>query len=265
MANDYTLPSSTAVYVSQINDSAADLATNLGNCQLGIANDTKQVVFKNNSGVSTTLFSNASLTTGYIPKNDGVNLLNSIVYQDAFSRIGVGTTSPAQKLHVGSGSILIDQNYNIMSSNNILKLSETTTQNMSLTAIGDLVVSNNGSETFRISVLGKVGIGTDNPIQKLHVAAGSINIDRNYGLRGNDTNIITMYDASTHDIEMTSANNVLLNCFSLDINADNLRIRTAKTPANSSDTGIVGQVCWDTSYLYVCTATNTWKRIALAW
>ena len=34
------------------------------------------------------------------------------------------------------------------------------------------------------------------------------------------------------------------------------------TPTGSS-TGTAGQVAWDASYLYVCTATNTWKRAAL--
>jgi hypothetical protein len=46
---------------------------------------------------------------------------------------------------------------------------------------------------------------------------------------------------------------------------DRVRIVNAKTPASSTDMGTAGDICWDTSYLYVCTATNTWKRIALAW
>jgi hypothetical protein len=28
-------------------------------------------------------------------------------------------------------------------------------------------------------------------------------------------------------------------------------------------TGTVGQICWDSDYIYVCTATDTWKRVAL--
>lgn len=50
----------------------------------------------------------------------------------------------------------------------------------------------------------------------------------------------------------------------LDISADVLRLRTAKTPASASDTGNAGDICWDTNYLYICTATDTWKRAALA-
>ena len=36
------------------------------------------------------------------------------------------------------------------------------------------------------------------------------------------------------------------------------------TPASASATGTAGEIAWDASYLYVCTATNTWKRAALS-
>ena len=35
------------------------------------------------------------------------------------------------------------------------------------------------------------------------------------------------------------------------------------TPASSSAPGVTGQHAWDSNYMYVCTATNTWKRAAL--
>jgi hypothetical protein len=44
----------------------------------------------------------------------------------------------------------------------------------------------------------------------------------------------------------------------------NLRMSTPTVPATSSDTGSEGQISWDSNYLYVCIATNTWKRVALA-
>ena len=39
---------------------------------------------------------------------------------------------------------------------------------------------------------------------------------------------------------------------------------TASTPASASATGTAGTIKWDASYIYVCTATNTWKRVAIA-
>lgn len=51
---------------------------------------------------------------------------------------------------------------------------------------------------------------------------------------------------------------------SLDIGGDKLRLRTPKTPSSATDTGNAGDFCWDSSYFYVCVATNTWKRFALS-
>jgi hypothetical protein len=50
----------------------------------------------------------------------------------------------------------------------------------------------------------------------------------------------------------------------LDVNANKMRLRTANTPSSATDTGNAGDICWDSSYLYICTATNTWRRIAHA-
>jgi hypothetical protein len=50
----------------------------------------------------------------------------------------------------------------------------------------------------------------------------------------------------------------------LDVNSDKIRIRTANTPASASATGAVGEICWDADYIYVCTATDTWKRTAIS-
>jgi len=37
-----------------------------------------------------------------------------------------------------------------------------------------------------------------------------------------------------------------------------------KTPASAAATGTTGQIAWDASYIYICTSTDTWKRVAIA-
>lgn len=49
----------------------------------------------------------------------------------------------------------------------------------------------------------------------------------------------------------------------LDINGDKLRLQNSKTPTSASDTGSVGDICWDSNYIYVCVSDNTWKRSSL--
>jgi hypothetical protein len=48
----------------------------------------------------------------------------------------------------------------------------------------------------------------------------------------------------------------------LHIGGSTLRLADARTPASSTATGNQGEICWDSSFLYVCIATNTWRRIA---
>lgn len=45
---------------------------------------------------------------------------------------------------------------------------------------------------------------------------------------------------------------------------DYIRIATSKTPASAAAAGTTGDFCWDSSYLYVATGTNTWRRVAHA-
>lgn len=50
----------------------------------------------------------------------------------------------------------------------------------------------------------------------------------------------------------------------LEITGDQIGINNTQTPASAGATGVKGTICWDADYIYVCTATNTWKRAAIA-
>lgn len=45
---------------------------------------------------------------------------------------------------------------------------------------------------------------------------------------------------------------------------DTIRIITPRTIATSNSNGLVGEICWDEDYIYVCVANNTWKRAAIS-
>jgi len=44
----------------------------------------------------------------------------------------------------------------------------------------------------------------------------------------------------------------------------NVTIPASTAPASASDNGQPGQIAWDANFIYVCVATNTWKRAALS-
>jgi hypothetical protein len=60
------------------------------------------------------------------------------------------------------------------------------------------------------------------------------------------------YDTDTDDL------------YAYDGTADRQVAVKRAVPANASATGNPGWVSWDANYIYVCTAANTWKRVAIA-
>lgn len=53
--------------------------------------------------------------------------------------------------------------------------------------------------------------------------------------------------------------------FSSTVTSTQFKLSALNTaPANAADTGTLGEIRVDASYIYICTATNTWKRAAIA-
>jgi len=101
---------------------------------------------------------------------------------------------------------------------------------------------------------------------QINMAAGN-----NYGYLSTVTNSpLFIGTNSTERLRIDTSGRVLIGTASnsggalLQVNDNRIRIAIAKTPASATDTGTAGEICWDTSYIYVCTATNTWKRSALS-
>ena len=166
-----------------------------------------------------------------------------------------------------------------------------------------LAVSTGGTGRLFVDASGNVGIGTSSPIGALDVAVGGAGPGRIVLSQTSDNPWIDLYrgDGSggftafrmsngnagigelvfsaatsgsfggytyTERLRIDSSGNVGIGTSSpstlLDVNADTVRVRTARTPASASATGAAGEICWDANYIYVCTATNTWKRTAIA-
>jgi len=50
----------------------------------------------------------------------------------------------------------------------------------------------------------------------------------------------------------------------VDLNDNDLVGVGSNTPASAAATGTTGTITWDSSYIYIATATDTWKRVAIA-
>jgi hypothetical protein len=71
------------------------------------------------------------------------------------------------------------------------------------------------------------------------------------------------FDDSSVYIANPYAGNLTLSAEGIVIDGT-LVLDDSQAPSSASDTGVKGEIAWDSSYIYICTATNTWKRAALS-
>jgi hypothetical protein len=188
-----------------------------------------------------------------------------------------GTTSEVSAASVASREIIID------------------------TQTNEIAVGTSKKRTVMQDSNGNVGIGTTSPTTPLEIASsGTTNgiisafdatasrayyqvggtTSGRYTQIGTDTSTTFINDyfgtgiafqlAASEKARIDSSGRLLVGTSSdsggarLQVNDNRIRIATAKTPASASDTGTAGEICWDADYIYVCTATDTWKRTTIS-
>ena len=143
-----------------------------------------------------------------------------------------------------------------------------------------LAIATGGTGRVFVDATGKVGIGTTSLGTTLAVNGNIGSNDRgtSFGYTLPDWRIynsssggaLVIDNYTTEALRVDSSNRLLVGTSSnsggalLQVNGDRIRVGTAKTPATSGATGTTGEIAWDANYIYVCTATNTWKRSAIA-
>jgi len=208
----------------------------------------------------------------------------------------IGTTTNKANIFFGDsvdstlGRVVYDNSADSLAfwSNGTLALTIDSSQHVTLPT-GDLTLTS-GDITVTTGDItltaGKMGIdGAAVSASYSLNAAGDINLQRaaNTRLRIQHTSGATtqLYStgsigyvgtASAHAFSIYANNAAALTCDTsqnvsiptghLTITAGDLIISTTGSPA-SADAGTAGTIAWDASYLYVCTASGAWKRVAL--
>lgn len=84
----------------------------------------------------------------------------------------------------------------------------------------------------------------------------AFNGDSDTGMCASGANELTLATAGTVRVQLNTSRPIF--------NYNVVNINTSKTPASAGATGTLGDFCWDSSYFYICTASNTWRRVAHA-
>jgi len=108
---------------------------------------------------------------------------------------------------------------------------------------------------FRTSSSTRFTIGANTTAESGSNAGSNFDV-RRFSDAGADLGLVMAVTRSTGNITFNGGGGTTT------FSANKINISTAQSPA-SNGTGTTGDVAWDTSYLYICTATDTWKRVAL--
>ena len=89
-------------------------------------------------------------------------------------------------------------------------------------------------------------------------------------ITANTTGALIITPANTCTVSLTSVTVEALTDATGDLTVmGDLRVRSSifipsSPPSTSTSTGISGAITWDANYIYICTTTNTWKRMPLS-
>lgn len=215
---------------------------------------------------------NGTLTSPAVQVKVGNNGATTAITVLNNGNVGIGTASPSQKLDVRGGNIFI--NTNGSAADNIL-IGDAPGSGFPGIWLGSAATSPTYSNYTFLSdgANGALFNAASGAIQRFRINNAAVMTVGGNGVNiGGTDGAAPSYPFQVHtsssDFVVLSSGNVGIGTTTptakLDINSDVLRLRTAKTPATSGASGNQGDIAWDSGYIYVCVATNTWERAALS-
>jgi hypothetical protein len=253
------------------------------------------LVVTGGAGISGNVYANAYITTNGVFWSNGARALYGNVDVDAYLPMYTGNVASGNVITTGN----VYTNYISATTGNVVTFTSTgavklpigNSSNRPTGAIGEIRYNTDTSQVEFYNGLGWIGVTSTVTSQQI---VGD-NVNSTFTLDQNSTNVgvlvsingtiqqptvaytvsgnqITFSEvplsSDTIDIRylggLATLNNTLTDDLTVSGNITLSGILSApQTTKASNAIGTVGQICWDANYIYVCTATNTWKRSPL--
>jgi hypothetical protein len=197
-------------------------------------------------GTLTSITSSGNITGVYILGNasgltslTGANVTGTVANASYATTAGTVTTA-AQPNITSLGSLT-----SITSSGNVTGANVNATGNVT----GGNVISTDFMKALTIQATGNLTGGNANIVNSVNA------------VNGNFTNVAATLTTAAQPY-ITSVGNLVNLSVTGNVSVGNTLSSLPQTKAANA-AGVAGEICWDSNYIYVCTATNTWKRAAL--
>jgi|GEM_PF-2796629 len=213
----------------------------LGNSTLQLKNTSQQFNVSLEGSDGSNSFKIYDITNGAsiplkIEKANSVGSTTNALVIDGEGYVGIGTESPKTKLHIqssnGSAKILVEETSAELADRYLLEMINNSGR--ALLKMSDLS-GNNGEWTL---------VAEDDAIQER----------KGFSITRNGTGVREL----RVDPEGNTFIQGVLSTAALKSNS------TMVIPTSATDNGEQGTMVWDSNYIYICTAPNTWKRLPLS-
>ena len=255
-----------------------------------VAGSSGQLLWNNagaNAGASTLTYDGSILTTSgrFINSYNATASSPAKAFTGTWFTGGTGTTTKPQVLIEPTGTTStawstsgtgLGVNASSGFAGNLLDLQVNGTRSFAVSAAGNITSFLGGT----ISIPGTSEVDGNQRIN-ISAASGAISYLRTtvpggearFGVKGGSSiagsftaSPFLLYTSAIARVEIDSSGNTQFNGPVTVVTGNSLVANhrlTGAAPATASSTGTAGDIRYDADYIYVCTATNTWKRAAL--
>ncbi len=126
---------------------------------------------------------------------------------------------------------------------------------------------------YRVTFAGRVNCASLGHYTDVEVPFVTIGDPGRFGALGDDANYINIQEGDSGSwpqlVARGPSDHIGINIVpkglgSIQVNGIPVGYRAESPPASAAASGTAGQIAFDQNYIYICTGTNTWKRVAIA-